>query len=89
MLKGPQGEEQEIESRPEEVAIIYRSTTAPPRGESASQDWVSYVLSPTNLVLFRRGTIPATLVPGLWTAPRWHHARPTHCENPPGWNISP
>ncbi|MCG4618755.1 hypothetical protein L0M99_09725, partial [Varibaculum cambriense] len=50
MLKGPQGEEQEIESRLEEGCYYLLFDNRTHRGANQQvRDWVSYVLSPTNL----------------------------------------
>lgn len=56
----------------------------PSRGESTSQRLDKLCAFADQSGLFRRGTVPATVVSGLWAAPRWHHARPTHCEKPAG-----
>lgn len=90
MLKGPQGEEQEIESRLEEGCYYLLFDNRTHRGANQQvRDWVSYVLSPTNLVYFAEEQYQQLWFPAYGLLPRWHHARPTHCENPPGWNISP
>lgn len=53
MLKGPQGEEKEIESRLEEGCYYLLFDSRTHRGANQQvRDWVSYVLSPTNLVYF-------------------------------------
>ncbi|MEN1529185.1 hypothetical protein AAIH31_31485, partial [Pseudomonas aeruginosa] len=48
------------------------------------RDWVSYVLSPTNLVYFAEEQYQQLWFPAYGLLPRWHHARPTHCEKPAG-----
>ncbi len=87
MLKGPQGEEKEIESRLEE-GCYYLRQPHPSRGESASQRLGKLCAFSDESGLFRRGTIPATVVPGLWTAPPLAPC-PHHKERKTGWAGKP
>lgn len=85
MLKGPQGEEKEIESRTEEGCYYLLFDNRTHRGANQQvRDWVSYVLSPTNLVYFAEEQYQQLWFPAYGLLPRWHHARPTHCEKPAG-----
>mgnify|MGYP002748056369 CR=1 FL=1 len=85
MLKGPQGEEKEIESRLEEGCYYLLFDSRTHRGANQQvRDWISYVLSPTNLVYFAEEQYQQLWFPAYGLLPRWHHARPTHCEKPAG-----
>ncbi len=89
MLKGPQGEEKEIESRLEEGRddLLFDSRTH--RGANQQvRDWVSYVLSPTNLVYFAEEQYQQLWFPAYGLLPRWHHARTIKSEKPAGLQLT-
>lgn len=85
MLKGPQGEEKEIESRLEEGCYYLLFDSRTHRGANQQvRDWVSYVLSPTNLVYFAEEQYQQLWFPAYGLLPRWHHARTIKSEKPAG-----
>ncbi len=89
MLKGPQGEEQEIETAWRKVAIIYCSTTAPTAGRSASQGLGKLCAFSDESGLFREEQYQQLWFPAYGLLPRWHLPARHIAKNPPGWNISP
>ncbi len=85
MLKGPQGEEQEIESRLEEGCYYLLFDNRTHRGANQQvRDWVSYVLSPTNLLYFAEEQYKQLWFPAYGLLPRWHHTRTRKSEKPAG-----
>lgn len=90
MLKGPQGEEQEIESRLEEGCYYLLFDNRTHRGANQQvRDWVSYVLSPTNLVYFAEEQYQQLWFPAYGLLPAGTMPARHIAKNPPGWNISP
>ncbi len=89
MLKGPQGEEQRLKAAWRKVAIIYCSTTAPPRGESASQGLGKLCAFSDESVYFAEEQYQQLWFPAYGLLPAGTMPARHIAKNPPGWNISP
>lgn len=88
MLKGPQGEEKEIESRLEEGCYYLLFDSRTHRGANQQvRDWVSYVLSPTNLVYFAEEQYQQLWFPLMDCSPL--APCPHHKERKTGWPGKP
>ncbi|STI83496.1 putative substrate-binding protein [Escherichia coli] len=89
MLKGPQGEEKEIESRLEEGCYYLLFDSRTHRGANQQvRDWVSYVLSPTNLVYFAEEQYQQLWFPAYGLLPPLAPC-PHHKERKTGWPGKP
>ncbi|WP_139778875.1 HTH-type transcriptional regulator SgrR, partial [Salmonella enterica] len=86
MLEGPiQGGEKAIESRLEEGCYYLLFDARTPRGAHPQvREWVSHVLSPTNLLYHADEPLQQLWFPAYGLLPRWHHARPGPGEKPAG-----
>ncbi|EGZ4027257.1 HTH-type transcriptional regulator SgrR [Salmonella enterica subsp. enterica serovar Lexington] len=86
MLEGPiQGGEKAIESRLEEGCYYLLFDARAPRGAHPQvREWVSHVLSPTNLLYHADEPLQQLWFPAYGLLPRWHHARPGPGEKPAG-----
>ncbi|MGK9172568.1 HTH-type transcriptional regulator SgrR [Yokenella regensburgei] len=84
-IDGPTDSEQAIESRLEEGCYYLLFDTRSTRGANpAVRDWISQVLSPTNLLYHAEEHYQRYWFPAYGLLPRWHHARPTGGEKPAG-----
>ena len=86
MLKGPQGEEKEItKAARRKVGYLLFDSRTTSRGESASQGpgkRMCFLQLIWSISLRNRAS---TVVPGLWTASPWHHARTIKSEKRAGF----
>ncbi len=89
MLKGPQDEEKEIESRLEEVVTIYCSTAVPIAGRISKSELDKLCAFADQSGLFRRGTVQQLWFPAYGLLPRWHHTRTIRAKNRLVWKASP
>ncbi|HHD2938438.1 HTH-type transcriptional regulator SgrR [Enterobacter kobei] len=84
-LEGPTTGEKAVESRLEEGCYYLLFDSRTHRGENqAVRQWVSHVLSPSNLIYHAEEQYQTYWFPAYGLLPRWHHARPAHCDRPAG-----
>ncbi|EMC7915779.1 HTH-type transcriptional regulator SgrR [Enterobacter kobei] len=84
-LEGPTTGEKAVESRLEEGCyyLLFDSRTHCGANQAVRQ-WVSHVLSPSNLIYHAEEQYQTYWFPAYGLLPRWHHARPAHCDKPAG-----
>ncbi|EOK5537522.1 TPA: HTH-type transcriptional regulator SgrR [Enterobacter kobei] len=84
-LEGPTTGEKAVESRLEEGCyyLLFDSRTHSGANQAVRQ-WVSHVLSPSNLIYHAEEQYQTYWFPAYGLLPRWHHARPAHCDKPAG-----
>jgi SgrR family transcriptional regulator len=74
-----------VESRLEEGCYYLLFDSRTHRGANqAVRQWVSHVLSPSNLIYHAEEQYQTYWFPAYGLLPRWHHARPAHCDKPAG-----
>jgi SgrR family transcriptional regulator len=84
-LEGPTTGEKAVESRLEEGCYYLLFDSRTHRGANqAVRQWVSHVLSPSNLIYHAEEQYQTYWFPAYGLLPRWHHARPAHCDRPAG-----
>ncbi|PDO85089.1 HTH-type transcriptional regulator SgrR [Kosakonia pseudosacchari] len=84
-LEGPTDGEKAVESRLEEGCYYLLFDARSSRGANpAIREWVSHVLSPTNLLWHANEQYQRYWFPAYGLLPRWHHARPGSGEKPAG-----
>ncbi|MDN2487588.1 HTH-type transcriptional regulator SgrR [Kosakonia sacchari] len=84
-LEGPTDGEKAVESRLEEGCYYLLFDARSSRGANpAVREWVSHVLSPTNLLWHANEQYQRYWFPAYGLLPRWHHARPGSGEKPAG-----
>lgn len=84
-LEGPTTGEKAVESRLEEGCYYLLFDSRTHRGANqAVRQWVSHVLSPSNLIYHAEEQYQTYWFPAYGLLPRWHHARPAHCDKPAG-----
>jgi len=84
-LEGPTDGEKAVESRLEEGCYYLLFDARSSRGANpAVREWVSHVLSPTNLLWHANEQYQRYWFPAYGLLPRWHHARPGGGEKPAG-----
>lgn len=84
-LEGPITGEKAVESRLEEGCYYLLFDSRTHRGANqAVRQWVSHVLSPSNLIYHAEEQYQTYWFPAYGLLPRWHHARPAHCDRPAG-----
>ncbi|MDR9889336.1 HTH-type transcriptional regulator SgrR [Pseudenterobacter timonensis] len=84
-LEGPAGDETAVESRLEEGCYYLLFDARSRRGASPEvRQWISHVLSPSNLIYQAEELYQAYWFPAYGLLPRWHHARPRRVEKPAG-----
>ncbi|QLZ61405.1 HTH-type transcriptional regulator SgrR [Citrobacter freundii] len=84
-LKGPTEDEKAIESRLEEGCYYMLFDSRAHRGANQEvREWVSRILSPTNLIFQADEQYQRHWFPAYGLLPRWHHARPGLGEKPAG-----
>ena len=84
-LKGPTEDEKAIESRLEEGCYYLLFDARSHRGANLGvREWVSRILSPTNLICHADEQYQRLWFPAYGLLPRWHHAKPGHGEKPAG-----
>ncbi|MDZ7322466.1 HTH-type transcriptional regulator SgrR [Kosakonia sacchari] len=84
-LEGPTDGEKAVESRLEEGCYYLLFDARSSRGANAAvREWVSHVLSPTNLLWHANEQYQRYWFPAYGLLPRWHHARPGGGEKPAG-----
>ncbi|MGK3359305.1 HTH-type transcriptional regulator SgrR [Enterobacter kobei] len=84
-LEGPTTGEKAVESRLEEGCYYLLFDSRTHRGANqAVRQWVSHVLSPSNLIYHAEEQYQTYWFPPYGLLPRWHHARPAHCDKPAG-----
>ncbi|WP_312687237.1 HTH-type transcriptional regulator SgrR [Kosakonia sp.] len=84
-LEGPTDGEKAVESRLEEGCYYLLFDARSSRGANpAVREWVSQVLSPTNLLWHANEQYQRYWFPAYGLLPRWHHARPGSGEKPAG-----
>ncbi|ENT6812736.1 HTH-type transcriptional regulator SgrR [Enterobacter kobei] len=84
-LEGPTSGEKAVESRLEEGCYYLLFDSRTHRGANqAVRQWVSHVLSPSNLIYHAEEQYQTYWFPAYGLLPRWHHARPAHCDKPAG-----
>ena len=84
-LEGPTTGEKAVESRLEEGCYYLLFDRRTHRGANpAVRKWISHVLSPSNLIYHAEEQYQTYWFPAYGLLPRWHHARPAHCDKPAG-----
>lgn len=84
-LEGATGDETAVESRLEEGCYYLLFDARSRRGASPEvRQWISHVLSPSNLIYQAEELYQAYWFPAYGLLPRWHHARPQRVEKPAG-----
>ncbi|MEM5356559.1 HTH-type transcriptional regulator SgrR [Enterobacter kobei] len=84
-LEGPTTGEKAVESRLEEGCYYLLFDSRTHRGANqAVRQWISHVLSPSNLIYHAEEQYQTYWFPAYGLLPRWHHARPAHCDKPAG-----
>ncbi|MEW4956806.1 HTH-type transcriptional regulator SgrR, partial [Enterobacter cloacae subsp. cloacae] len=84
-LEGPTTGEKAVESRLEEGCYYLLFDSRTHRGANqAVRKWISHVLSPSNLIYHAEEQYQTYWFPAYGLLPRWHHARPAHCDKPAG-----
>ncbi|WP_312119213.1 HTH-type transcriptional regulator SgrR [Kosakonia cowanii] len=84
-LEGPTEGEKAVESRLEEGCYYLLFDARSSRGANpAVREWVSRILSPTNLLWHASEQNQRYWFPAYGLLPRWHHARPGSGEKPAG-----
>ncbi|WP_241178308.1 HTH-type transcriptional regulator SgrR, partial [Enterobacter asburiae] len=84
-LEGPTTGEKAVESRLEEGCYYLLFDRRTHRGANqAVRKWISHVLSPSNLIYHAEEQYQTYWFPAYGLLPRWHHARPVHCDKPAG-----
>jgi len=84
-LEGPTTGEKAVESRLEEGCYYLLFDRRTYRGANqAVRQWVSHVLSPSNLIYHAEEQYQTYWFPAYGLLPRWHHARPARSEKPAG-----
>lgn len=84
-LEGPTTGEKAVESRLEEGCYYLLFDSRTHRGANqAVRQWVSHVLSPSNLIYHAEEQYQTYWFPAYGLLPRWHHARPAHSDKPAG-----
>lgn len=84
-LEGPTTGEKAVESRLEEGCYYLMFDNRSHRGASqAVREWVSQILSPTNLLYHADAQYQRYWFPAYGLLPRWHHACPGRGEKPAG-----
>ncbi len=84
-IDGPTDSEKAIESRLEEGCYYLLFDARSHRGANqAVRDWVSQILSPSNLLYHAEEHYQRYWFPAYGLLPRWHHARPGSGEKPAG-----
>ena len=84
-LEGPTTGEKAVDSRLEEGCYYLLFDSRTHRGANqAVRQWVSHVLSPSNLIYHAEEQYQTYWFPAYGLLPRWHHARPAHCDRPAG-----
>lgn len=84
-LEGPTEGEKAVESRLEEGCYYLLFDARSSRGANpAVREWISHVLSPTNLMWHADEQFQQYWFPAYGLLPRWHHARPGSGEKPAG-----
>ncbi|WP_039057466.1 HTH-type transcriptional regulator SgrR [Enterobacter sp. Bisph1] len=84
-LEGPTEGEKAVESRLEEGCYYLLFDERSRLGANpAVREWVSHVLSPTNLLFNANEHYQQYWFPAYGLLPRWHHARPGGGEKPAG-----
>ncbi|UXY10262.1 HTH-type transcriptional regulator SgrR [Kosakonia sp. ML.JS2a] len=84
-LEGPTDGEKAVESRLEEGCYYLLFDARSSRGANPEvREWVSQILSPTNLLWHANEQYQRYWFPAYGLLPRWHHARPGSGEKPAG-----
>ena len=84
-LEGPTTGEKAVESRLEEGCYYLLFDSRTHRGANqAVRQWVSHVLSPSTVIYHAEEQYQTYWFPAYGLLPRWHHARPAHCDKPAG-----
>lgn len=84
-IEGPADGEKAVESRLEEGCYYLLFDARSHRGANqAVRDWISQVLSPSNLLYHAEEHYQRYWFPAYGLLPRWHHARPGSGEKPAG-----